>query len=131
MKRQTDLFKLAVELEQKYFVKNATTPDEIKAVIVAQADRKEASKIPMVDSLPFNQSLEKDNRNAILNFKYNIGWFIGGAIKLEPEGSGFIFEDGTPEEVQAKYREVPAAIEKFLNTVNLNFSGGPWRIQFP
>jgi hypothetical protein len=131
-KRQDQLFKLAAKIEQKYcFTKQATTSDELKRVIIAQADRKEASKIPMVNNLPFNQALEQDNRNAVLNFKYDTGWFAGGSIKLDPEGSGFIFEEGTPEEVQDKYRMIPAAIEKFLNTVNMNFSGGPWRIQFP
>lgn len=127
MKKETqNLIKLASSLEDKYLIKEATSDEQLKTFIVNHA-KSSTRYIPFIGGVDFVTALEKINRNATLDIKYEPSFFGSATFEVTP----FVFEEGTPEEEQAMFKAVPDGIKKFLKAQGSQFGTGKWRITFP
>ena len=122
------LIKLASTLQNKYLEKFAKTGEEIKTIISNHA-KSSGRYIPRINNVDFVTLLERINRNATIDIKFESSFFGGATFEVTP----FVFEEGTPESEQVMFRAIPEGIARFLNAqgTQLGIKNGRWRITFP
>lgn len=117
------IIKLGEKFQNKYMIKlsdELSESERMKRDIINSAE-----KFPYVNGKNFVDSLKEDNINVDIYLERKGFWAPKITITY------FVFQENTSQEIKNKYKAIPLAIEKFVNSVGMNYEGSKWKINLP